>query len=807
MAGTAELRIIIKAQDEASKAMSQINAGVGKLGTGMKMLAGAAVAGIGAFAGFEAIKSVLGSTEALAGGVRKLSRETGLATEDASRLIFAFKQTGVGADEASACLGMFSKHLLGMFAAEEGGEAAQDAFAKGLGYIGVTAEDLTDSAGRLTTEGLGKLSDAFVAMPDSMRETALSMLNFGRSGKDMLPFLNLGSKAIAELGAEADRLGLTLSGENVAQIKEYTQAHRMMNQALGGLKLQIGQALMPELTKFANWFVEHQPEMREFVANAIDKVREGLTALWRVLQENRQTLIDAAIGIATLGKAMFEFGSWLIAHKVALVTAILAVGTALMWSSGPVGIAVGILGIGAALGVMGYSLDTEASKAFKASVETDRLSRALAWTKAQSDAYDASPAIQQFYALATAAGVLTDALTSVVTLQSVAFKVTAPAEGPIQQAFGPYRGGTPYTEALAANAAVAKKAAEDTAGAWAGVWPETAAKAAAALTAEQEALLALMKALDASGMSAEQFMRWQIECQNAAAWLTDAALALDMSLEDLVDVWSRSGLAAEEFGRRISELTALKDLQTQAEDAMGAVNGLYDAFNKLYEKPTVEGAAQNLALAQLREQRATLIAGGAEADSRKVKKIDEEIASIQADIDVRRAHQEVDRAWMDVKNATLLLDKDQATMTQALIDGMGPLSTTAADFNTQLFIATWGLQDLTTWFNNLAGGASDAQRAFERYAKSTEGERAALAGASAEQLAILWQGGKAIPSFQYGGIMPYTGLAYLHAGEPVLPAGRQLTAGNRTQTFYGPITVQVTSSGASLEEELERILR
>jgi hypothetical protein len=213
-------------------------------------------------------------------------------------------------------------------------------------------------------------------------------------------------------------------------------------------------------------------------------------------------------------------------------------------------------------------------------------------------------------------------------------------------------------------------------------------------------------------------------------------------------------------------------------------------------------------MAQLREQRATLIAGGAESDSRKVKKIDEEIASIQADIDVRRAHQEVDRAWMDVKNATLLLDKDQVAMTQALIDKMGPLSTTAADFNTQLFIATWGLQDLTTWFNNLAGGASDAQRAFERYAKSTEGERAALAGASAEQLAILWQGGKA-PSFQLGGIMPFTGMAHLEAGERVIPAGRQLTEGKASRGFvnYGRIDVHMPAGESSLEEELARLLR
>jgi hypothetical protein len=52
-------------------------------------------------------------------------------------------------------------------------------------------------------------------------------------------------------------------------------------------------------------------------------------------------------------------------------------------------------------------------------------------------------------------------------------------------------------------------------------------------------------------------------------------------------------------------------------------------------------------------------------------------------------------------------------------------------------------------------------------------------------------------------------MAHLEAGERVIPPGRQLAAGNtsRTQVFYGPITVQVSSSGASLEEELARLLR
>jgi hypothetical protein len=276
----------------------------------------------------------------------------------------------------------------------------------------------------------------------------------------------------------------------------------------------------------------------------------------------------------------------------------------------------------------------------------------------------------------------------------------------------------------------------------------------------------------------------------------------------MVDAFLRSGLAGEEFGARITALTALKDLQTQAEDANDAVNTLYGSFNNLFAKPTVEGAAQKAALDQLLLQRAELIAGGAKADSKAVKKVDEAIDALQKEIDVRRAEEEVMKDGIVARDATKLTDEAQKWAVQALTDQMGPLSTTAADFNTELFFATASLMDTTSWFQKLTGGVGDAWRAFKRFSESTEGERAALAAATAEELVRLWQGGKA-PSFQMGGIMPYTGWAHLEAGERIIPASRQLTAGEskRTLNIYAPFTVQVASNGVSLEEELERLLR
>jgi len=408
--------------------------------------------------------------------------------------------------------------------------------------------------------------------------------------------------------------------------------------------------------------------------------------------------------------------------------------------------------------------------------------------------YYTTIAAEQFYALAIAAGVAMNATGDLLTLQGLAFQTNPELQGPpVPIGFKPPTSGI-----------VVPKALLDL--------PEAAGGATKALTAEQEALMGLMNALASANMTGEQFIKWQIDCQNAAAYLTEAAKTLGLTFEDMVDAFLRSGLAASEFGARITALTALKDLQTQAQDANDAVNNHYESFNNLFSKPTVQGAAQKAALDQLKLQRAELVAaaGGkvSEHEQKQIDKVDDQIAAIQRDIDVRRAEEEVMKDGIVARDATKLTDEGLAWAVGALTEQMGPLSTTAADFNTQLFWATASLMDTTTWFQKLTGGVGDAWRAFKRFSESTQGEKTALAGASAEQLAILWQGGKA-PSFQMGGIMPFTGLAHLEAGERVIPASRQLTAGEskRTLNFYAPITVQMPSGASSLEEELARILR
>ncbi|MFJ4230115.1 hypothetical protein ACIPYV_21325, partial [Paenarthrobacter nicotinovorans] len=59
-------------------------------------------------------------------------------------------------------------------------------------------------------EILPGLADKFKSMPDGAEKTALATQLFGRSGAQMLPFLNKGSEGIGQLTDKAKQMGLVI---------------------------------------------------------------------------------------------------------------------------------------------------------------------------------------------------------------------------------------------------------------------------------------------------------------------------------------------------------------------------------------------------------------------------------------------------------------------------------------------------------------------------------------------------------------------------------------------------------------------
>jgi hypothetical protein len=211
---------------KADASASKFSGSATKIGAGM-MAAGAGLLSVGIAAA--------NTTTDLGREVLKLQRYTGMNAESASKLAYAAKQSGVDVDSLSLGIGKLSK-------------AMADSPEK-LGKLGVEAKT-SDGHLRAMTDVLGDVAEKFKTMGPGTASTAAALDLFGRSGTNLLPFLLKGRDGIAELSNEAEKMGLVLSQDNVDAVKANIVAQRKLGAAVDGVKVQIGNQMLPILTKF-----------------------------------------------------------------------------------------------------------------------------------------------------------------------------------------------------------------------------------------------------------------------------------------------------------------------------------------------------------------------------------------------------------------------------------------------------------------------------------------------------------------------------------------------------------------------------
>lgn len=156
-------------------------------------------------------------------------------------------------------------------------------FGAALTDLGLKMSDVVDDKGKLTEEGFQRIAQKVKDMGPSLQRTADLTALFGRNGAALGPLMDQGAAGLKEAAEQSDRLGLTLSKDNVEKIRQYAKSHREMDDAIKGVQLRIGMYLMPKLTEFANWVVEHQPEIVAFVDKAIVYIDEKIGKLGEVI--------------------------------------------------------------------------------------------------------------------------------------------------------------------------------------------------------------------------------------------------------------------------------------------------------------------------------------------------------------------------------------------------------------------------------------------------------------------------------------------------------------------------------------------
>lgn len=256
------------------KRAAAIGGGMQKTGLGM-VAAGTAIAG-GMFA----------ITQSVAEGSKELVRtaaKVGMSVEEWQKIGFAAKYSGVDADKFRLSLQKLQKQ---QFEASIGNKAAE----KNFKLMGLSVKD---ASGHLKPANIlfSELSDKFAKAPNGPAKTAMAMKLFGKTGADLIPFLNKGSAGIDELRKQAEKTGNVLSGKNVADLKVYNEHIKESKIQLEGMKIQLAIAVLPILEKFTN------------------KITEIGTAVIGWINENRDLFETIADITAKVGGALIVLGT------------------------------------------------------------------------------------------------------------------------------------------------------------------------------------------------------------------------------------------------------------------------------------------------------------------------------------------------------------------------------------------------------------------------------------------------------------------------------------------------------------------
>jgi len=314
------IRFVILGEDKgATKALQGVGKGFrgavhdaegfgGKAKVAAGALAGIGVAAVAA-AGAIAVKfgkDSIDTFKRVGGQVRTLARITGLSAEQASRLNFAFKETGVSSESGAKGMKTLEKNLQ---AATSTGKKTT-AMASQLGF------KFTDAHGAVLpmAQLLPKLADRFSHMKDGPEKTALAMKLLGKAGVDMIPMLNQGSAGLAKLGKESDKTGNTLSGKQLDALKANKKAQKEWDAAMQGLQVTLGSALLPILTKGAEFLNSTFVPAIENVTQWIHNNQAGFDALGHMMTWVWNNILLPLIKLAIVGYAkMGEAIGWVIA--------------------------------------------------------------------------------------------------------------------------------------------------------------------------------------------------------------------------------------------------------------------------------------------------------------------------------------------------------------------------------------------------------------------------------------------------------------------------------------------------------------
>lgn len=194
----------------------------------------AAAAALTGMAGVSAVKDE-------AAEIKKLVNTFGLSSEAASNLNTQLKSVGLSAEEYAGMAMKMDRQL-------KSNET-------GMNDMGIKTRDA--SGAYLSQQDI--MSNASKALQDYQIGTdrnAASMAIFGRNSEGAAALLKLNADNVARAADMNEKLGITMTDEKLANVKQFGIAMSGAGIAIEALGIKIGEAIMPTLTMFGNMILQ-----------------------------------------------------------------------------------------------------------------------------------------------------------------------------------------------------------------------------------------------------------------------------------------------------------------------------------------------------------------------------------------------------------------------------------------------------------------------------------------------------------------------------------------------------------------------
>ncbi len=263
--------------------------------------------------------AVAGATLALAALTRRaidqadqldeMSQKLQIGADQLSKWGYAARLSGTDLEGLSKGIGLFSRNLA----------AAMDADSKQGRLFAALGIEIKDAEGNLRSVEslLPEVADRFKVLDNQTTETALAMEIFGRSGADLLEFLNRGGDGIRALGDELSDLGGVIDNETAAAAADFKdELDRLQTTALG-FGTDIAAQLLPALADTTREFRRIATD-GDLARNAVSLISGAMqSGVWIIDQYNNavartsiaiETVARSAAGARETYANLFSFG-------------------------------------------------------------------------------------------------------------------------------------------------------------------------------------------------------------------------------------------------------------------------------------------------------------------------------------------------------------------------------------------------------------------------------------------------------------------------------------------------------------------